>query len=150
MKVRMNGHFERLATLSTGLSFLAESGRREIANRAAAAIAARIEKQYGTGRGPYGEMWAPKAGQSAAPGRKPRAAGRSFLQKTGAMKRATDVIAGVKGVTVTAPKPAGFHQSGTRKMPARRLVPSGTSLSTPWREAVTEAALEVLAEVRVR
>ncbi len=142
--VRFTGQFNRLGNLAEAVERLGKHAYKDALARSEAAVAQQVEKQYGAGRGPYGEQWAPKAGNAPKAGRRAKMGGRSFLQRTGAMKSATRTVAGVKGITVSAPKPAGFHQGGTKFMPARRLVPSGSALSTPWRAAVMAACREAV------
>jgi hypothetical protein len=60
------------------------------------------------------------------------------------MRSGTEVVRGVKGVSVRVPKPGGFHQGGTSRMDARKLVPDGEPLPAEWAKAAEEAARSVV------
>ncbi len=142
MRVRMNGHFDRLVRLDEKLERLASEGMSDIEQRAAVAIHQQIERQFARGESAEGERWANKADGSP-----------SHLQKSGNMKRSMRV-SGVGGVKLTIDRPAGWHQSGTknkdgsRRMPERPIAPVGDALPPNWAGAVSQAAREVIGEVR--
>lgn len=130
----MSGNpFAQLAKLVSNLETVGEKGADAVAAKLEAAINGVIQAEYDQGRGPDGSTWASKADGAA-----------SHLQKTGAMRSGTQVVRGVKGVTVTVPKPGGFHQSGTKRMPARPLVPEGEPLPSSWAKAAEDAAREAI------
>lgn len=124
-----------LGKLIANLDELANHGGDAVAAKLEPAIKQVVEAQYDQGKGPDGEKWADKADGSP-----------SNLQKSGAMRSGSQVIAGVKGVSVRIPKPGGFHQGGTSRMPARPLVPDGDQLPPEWERAAQEAAANVIRE----
>ena len=127
--------FARLAALIGNLSELAENGSAAVAAKLEPALQQVIESEYEQGHGPDGQQWAHKADGSP-----------SHLQKSGDMRRSSNAVKGVSGVTVRIPKPGGFHQSGTERMPARPLVPAGESLPPDWQKAAEDAARAVIVQ----
>ena len=132
--IRMNGNFERLHTIAAGLERLASEGVRDAEHRASVAVFQTIEKQFAAGESAEGEKWAPLA-----------KGGPSHLQDTGKMKRSLGVRGIGRGISVTIDKPAGYHQGGTRRMPARPIAPVNASPSS-WDEAVKNAVREVVVQ----
>lgn len=125
--------FAALERLIGSIEQIAESGVDDIKAKAEASVQSVVESQYEQGVNPDGETWAPL-----------KSGGASHLTKSRAMRTASKAVRGVKGITVTIPKPGGFHQSGTGRMPARKLVPSGDSLPPAWDAAVADAARAVV------
>jgi hypothetical protein len=125
-----------LERLIAGLEQLAESGVQDITAELEPEIQEVVDDQYAEGRGPEGETWAPLK-RSGRP---------SHLQDTGDMSAASRALRGVKGVTVTIPSPAQFHQGGTSRMVPRKLVPDGEPLPRRWGEAAREVSVSVIAE----
>jgi hypothetical protein len=121
--------FAQLAKLIGNLENLADKGADAVAEKLEPAINSVLQAEYEQGRGPNGETWAAKSDGSS-----------SHLQDTGAMRAGTQAVRGVKGVSVKIPKPGGFHQGGTSKMVARKLVPDGEPLPGEWRKAAEDAA----------
>lgn len=125
--------FARLGALIANLESLASGGSARVSEAAAKAVERVLEKQYTEGKGPDGQGWKAKAdGQP------------SLLQESGRMRAGTQAVAGVKGITVRIPKPGGFHQGGTVKMPARPLVPSGDALPPAWEKPIADAIREAI------
>jgi hypothetical protein len=121
--------FAELAKLIGNLGELAENGANAVSAKLEPVLQQVLENEYELGRGPNGETWAAKAD-----------GGPSHLQDTGAMRAGTQVVRGVKGISVKVPSPGGYHQGGTSRMPARPLVPDGEPLPQQWVEAVSNAA----------
>lgn len=132
--VRFTGRFGSLQDFSDRMTALAQDAYADASHRAAVAVQQQLERQYGSGKDPYGIPWPNKKDGS----------GRSYLQKTGKMKRETRAVRGVGGIRVTAPKPAGFHQTGTKYMYARSLVPYGSDMPQDWRSAIEGAIREAV------
>jgi phage gpG-like protein len=84
---------------------------------------------------PYGKAW------DALKRRKGR-----ILQDTGRLRSSWHVKRiDTTGFTIAAGvKYARFHQDGTRRMLARRMVPDAGNLPAKWRAQMTEAASEAL------
>lgn len=126
--------FAELGKLIGNLETLASKGAEVVAEKLEPKLQAVLEAEYEQGRGPDGQTWAPLKADGSA----------SHLQESGAMRAGTQVVRGVKGVSVRVPKPGGFHQDGTSRMTARPLVPSGDTLPESWAKAAEETALEVI------
>jgi hypothetical protein len=125
--------FAELASLIANLDNLAENGADAVAAKLEPALQGVIDREYEQGRGPSGETW--KAKQDGQP---------SHLQKSGAMRAGTQVVRGVKGISVKIPSPGGYHQGGTSRMAARPLVPDGDPLPPEWEKAAEQAAIETI------
>lgn len=127
-----------------GLRELAENLRKlggvpSRASRAASEkIAEVIQDQFDAGVDPYGEPWAP-----LAPSTLERKQGPGILDETGAMRESIDVspMSGA-GVKVTIGEDyARFHQEGTSRMPARKILPE-EELPDTWARAIEDAVDE--------
>jgi len=127
------------------LGNLAENLRRltEVPSRAARAacedIKAAIEKQFDEGKDPYGRPWKPLARSTIARGRTPPP-----LTDTGDMRDSIEVkpMAGA-GISITIGVDyASYHQTGTSRMPARKILPEGNDMPPEWEEAIGRAMLE--------
>jgi hypothetical protein len=127
--------FAALGKLIQNLEHLGSHGSEAVGAKLEPAIQQVVESQYDQGKGPDGEKWANKADGTP-----------SNLQKSGVMRSRSQVVAGVKGVTVRIPSPGGWHQGGTSRMPARPLVPEGDQLPREWEKAAQEAAAAVIRE----
>lgn len=125
----------------TGLGNLIGNLRRlsEVPSQAARevsdAIGAEIELQFDHGIDPYGEPWEPLAQSTLDRGRSPPPLTDTTEMRTGISVRPSSG-AGVQ-ITIDAPY-AGFHQTGTRFMPARKVLPEG-SLPDTWERAFADA-----------
>jgi hypothetical protein len=123
-----------LEALIGGLERLATHGFSDIQDETAKAVQGVVDSQYQAGVSPDGERWADKADGTA-----------SYLRKTGDMARDSKAIRGVSGVDVKIPSPGGYHQSGTKNMDVRKLVPDG-ELTPTWQQAIDGAAESVIAK----
>lgn len=132
----MANDLRALERLIEGLEQLATSGTEDIAAELEPEFQQVVDDQYAEGRGPDGEAWA----------RLKRSGRPSHLQDTLAMSSASKALKGVKGVTVTIPSPANFHQAGTSRMEARKLVPDGEPLPGRWGEAARETSVAVIVQ----
>lgn len=70
--------------------------------------------------------------------RKAPTGGWPLLEKTGSMRRTRRLEIGVSRVIMSYRGPADYHQRGTPRMVARRLLPVG-SLPPVWQKAIREA-----------
>ncbi len=123
-----------LEKLIAGLEDLADHGMRDIAAELEGELQQVVDDQYAEGKGPNGETWAPLK-RSGRP---------SHLQDTLAMSGESKAVRGVSGVTVRIPRPANFHQDGTSRMEARKLVPEDGTLPGRWGEAARDVAVTVI------
>ncbi len=106
-----------------------------MARVAASALTAKLQAGFDAGSDPYGNGWAPLA-----------TGGASHLEKSGAMRAGTRVVpASGSGLNMLAPSPANFHQSGTSRMPARRVLPDN-GVPASWGHILQEAFTEALRE----
>lgn len=112
----------------------------EVPSRAAAdasvRIAGLIDESFDAGTDPYGRAWAPLRPYTLAKGRFPPP-----LTDSGAMRASVDVkpTAGA-GIEVTIGTDyATFHQTGTRDMVQRQILPQSGGLAPSWREAIAAA-----------
>ena len=114
----------------------------DIALEASIEIHETIQSEFVLGTDPYGETWAPLAPATLAKGRTPPP-----LTDTGAMRESLRVSVTEAAITASMDSPAGYHQDGTRYMPARPVLPDyARGLPDAWRAAITEAGQRVFAK----
>lgn len=138
MAGNVKGDFGALAKLAETLKNLDKEIVPDVALKAAVAINEVVEEQFDQGKDPYGRSWEPLADSTIKKGRTPPP-----LTASGKMRRKAKAVPGVKGIVEKIPSPAGFHQTGTKKMPARMLVPHGV-LPPLWSDALKAVGAEVL------
>lgn len=115
----------------------------EVPSRAAADAAVRIadvfDGQFADGVDPYGKQWAALKPYTLAKGRFPPP-----LTDTGAMRDSIEVKptpgAGIE-VTMGVDY-ATFHQTGTRDMAQRQIMPQSGGLPASWSSAIADAVRE--------
>lgn len=96
-----------------------------------------IDSLFTLGADPYGETWAPLAPATIAKGRT-----APPLTDTGKMRESLRVNASQSAIVASIDDPAGYHQSGTQRMPARPVLPDDArGLPDAWRQAITDAGL---------
>lgn len=139
MSGNLSGQFAGLAKVIGSLEGLAKDGIADTSIKAAANINDLVEHQFDLGVDPWGRSWAALKPSTTSTGRTPPP-----LTASGKMRGKAKAIPGVKGITERIPSPAGFHQSGTKKMEARPMVPHGAVLPPSWEEAVSKAGAEVI------
>jgi len=130
MSVR--GDFAALERLAANLAELGQVPSRAAAS-AADELGAIVQMQFDAGVDPYGDAWAPLAESTIAKGRD-----EPPLTDSGSMASGIQVRpargAGIE-FTVEA-EYAQFHQTGTRNMPARKILPDGDELPPHWDEVI--------------
>jgi len=113
-----------------------------VAKAAAAIIAQRIAEQFDNGADPYGRSWSPLRPATLAKGRRPPP-----LTDSGTMRSSVRVVplrgAGIE-ITIGAPY-AHFHQTGTKHMVERSILPDGSELPEEWDDAIEQATTEAVA-----
>lgn len=122
----------------SGLEAMSEAFKRlsEVPSRAAKAVSADlskfVEEEFDTGSDPYGRSWAALAERTLRKGRKPPP-----LTDTGAMRGSVEIRpAQGAGVQISIGEPYSvYHQQGTSRMPARKMLPEG-DLPPKWNNAV--------------
>jgi hypothetical protein len=112
------------------------------ARGAAARIGDLIEAEFDAGDDSYGDPWAALTATTLAKGRTPPP-----LTDTGAMRGGIEVkpTQGA-GIEVTIPTLERdypkFHQTGTRAMERRAILPDGSELPEEWEEAIEDSIAE--------
>lgn len=107
----------------------------QAAPEAAKKIESLIQAQFDAGTDPYGRRWAAKKDGSP-----------SYLEKSGDLRKGVRVqpTSGA-GIAVTVDMPYGeYHQTGTRYMPARKILPDEGDLPEEWHDAIEEALDETI------
>jgi hypothetical protein len=113
----------------------------ELALEGSIEIFEAIDSLFTLGSDPYGKPWAQLAPATLAKGR-----AMPPLTDTGRMRESLRVNVGVRSIVATVDDPAGYHQEGTRYMPARPILPNDAQgLPDAWRAALSEAAQRILA-----
>lgn len=111
----------------------------QIALEASIEIFETIDSEFTLGSDPYGEAWAPLAPATLAKGR-----AMPPLTDTGAMRESLRVSVSEASIVASLPDPAGYHQDGTRYMPARPVLPDyARGLPDAWRASITDAGQRV-------
>lgn len=111
----------------------------EIALEASIEIFETVDSLFVLGADPYGETWAPLAPATLAKGRTPPP-----LTDTGAMRESLRVSVTETAIVASIASPAGYHQDGTRYMPARPVLPDyARGLPDAWRASITDAGQRV-------
>ena len=105
----------------------------KVATLAALKIDRILDEQFALGVDPYGTPWQ-HLGEWA--GGRP-----SHLQETGAMRAFSSVEAQGSAIVMHVPDPGGFHQTGTRYMPARKIEPERT-MPPAYEVAILQACKE--------
>ncbi len=102
---------------------------------AAKEIKARIRQEFATGTDPYGNAWAPLRPATLAKGRQPPP-----LTDTGEMASVTVEPAAKAGIVISLGADySRFHQTGTRNMAARPILPDHRGLPDTWRRSIEDA-----------
>lgn len=83
----------------------------------------RIQGGFESSTDPWGAPWAPLAKSTLESRKKRNIAGVKPLLATHAMFDSLVVLRGSDFAELHMNAPAGYHQSGTRRMPARKIVP---------------------------
>lgn len=111
---------------------------RKVAEKAAPAITKSLQQEFARGTDPYGRKW-----------RKLATGKPSHLTESGRLRRGTRAAplpgrrAGVR--ILLGAKYAVFHQTGTRKMPARRILPQ-RGMPAEWSAAINRAMRDAVRE----
>lgn len=101
---------------------LARDVPARMSREGAAALSTELQSGFDRGGDPYGSGWAAK-----------KTGGASHLEASGAMRSGTRAVpASGSGINFEAPPPANFHQSGTSRMVARKVLPDN-GLPAKWR-----------------
>ena len=129
MKV-MLGAYE---TLQKRLNKLEKEGVRAIKKASVLETKKLISQGFRFHRDPYGKPWAPQA----------REYGNRLMDRTGKMRKGFSVSQGRNKSTLVVIKNrqpyTKYHQTGTRSMPARKMVPD-EKMPNRWKYHIARAA----------
>ena len=132
MSLEFSFPLHKLARLEQVLARLDVLPRR-VAEIAAHAITAELQKEYTRGVDPHGRKWRKLATGKA-----------SHLEESGRLRRGTRAAplpgkrAGVRILFGSRAKIAALHQTGTARMPARRILPD-KGMPASWKAALERA-----------
>ena len=132
----LQGDTDKLGRLRGGLQRLGSEGYKQTLALVAARAGGLIDRGFTSSSDPYGAPWAPTV------------AGNKPLIKTGALHAAAvRVTPTATGIKVHIPLSyAGFHLTGTSRMPARPYLPAEdfSRLPPAWRSMVEGAMGSIL------
>jgi len=127
----VRGDFNRLTSLIEQARLIASvQFRMNVLKNLAEAARTEIVLGFATSTDPYGNRWAPL---KAKPGS--RRYGGQPLRDRGILQNSFNVEPTATGILIRAVIYAGFHQYGTRRMVARRMVPVDNNLGPRWRRS---------------
>lgn len=99
-----------------------------------------IDERFEARAAPDGNAWAPRV---------PPTGTWPLLERTGRMRKRYHVGATATGVRVENSQDyAKYHQTGTPRMVARPVLPTGDRLPTEWRDRIDEAVAAELERIR--
>ena len=139
-KPGFSGNARNLINLGNRLRELA-SVPSQAAKAASEDIADLIEGEFEAGNDPYGKPWAPLKPSTLKRGRRPPP-----LTDTRQLRESVDVkpMKGA-GIQVTLDEvPGVFHQTGTKDMAKRAILPDGKKMPEPWTQAIADACDEAV------
>ena len=129
-----------LASFSRSLRALSRIPSRA-AGDASDSIKSLIAEQFAAEADPYGNAWAPHAESTVK-----RWGEHAILDLTGELKSFSVRPSGGAGITVTLGADWGrFHQTGTRNMPRRAVLPYA-GLPARWSDAIRAACSNAFGE----
>jgi len=115
-----------------------------ITGEVADAINEEIGGQFAGGHNAYGTPWKPLLPQTV---RRKRGDAR-ILRRTDALSAETRAVPMQgAGIEITSLDYGTFHQSGTKRMVARKILPDGTALPKAWTEAIEDATDRAFSKV---
>jgi phage gpG-like protein len=107
-----------------------------IASEVAGAINESIADQFSAGHDPYGKPWAPLLPSTV----RRKGGDRRILRRTDVLSSETVAkpTSGA-GIEISSVDYGQFHQTGTKRMVARKILPDGAELPATWSKAIEEA-----------
>ena len=94
-----------------------------------------IKTQFAQGQDPYGKSWAPLMPQTSK-----KKGNSNILINTGKLAASTEAVPmSGAGIELRSIDYGQFHQSGTRYMVARQILPGGDELPLAWQAAIGKA-----------
>lgn len=101
-----------------------------------------IESEFSHQTDPYGKKWA-NLSPATITDKVKKGYPITILTRTKQMRGSPKVIVSKKSVQILLDSPAEYHQSGTRKMPKRQILPEG-KLSTTDERNIKDIAINYL------
>jgi len=135
--VPLTGDFRKLETLRRKVAALKDKSlQRVISQNLAQEVLELIAEGFAQQRDPYGAGWRPKK----------RSDGRSILVRQGRLRRSfTLTRVNSTGFRIGSSVSYGsYHQTGTRRMVARKMVPDDGRLPPSWERAIRKTITEIL------
>jgi hypothetical protein len=112
------------------LEDVAAHGEALLVDAVAVAVDLSLAEEFNTQSDPSGSPWKP---------RKQPTGSWPLLRKTGVMARSSRIVKGRNYVDVSVEEPADYHQGGTSRMVARRILPGGGAASR-WTRRMDDLA----------
>lgn len=111
------------------------------AKAASVSIAKLIDREFDEGADPYGEGWADLAESTLSRGRHPPPLTDNRELRDSISVRPT----ASSGIEIRIGSPyATFHQTGTKNMPKRAILPDQSELPESWEDAIASAFQDAL------
>ena len=138
MGTGITGDFAGLRAIAEKLAAMPDA-RPDLAEAIGEEALDLVQEGFGDSTDPYGSRWADKADGSAC----------NLVGPTGNLRRGWHRKSVSADQVTIGPSVfyASYHQSGTRRMPARRMVPDDGDIPAGWEKTITEAAEEMLREL---
>lgn len=115
-----------------------------IASEVADTINDSLSGQFDEGVNAYGNAWKPLLPQTV----KRKRGDARILRREDDLSAATRAVpTSGAGIEIVSLDYGTFHQSGTRHMVARKILPDGSSLPKPWEEAIRDASARAFGKV---
>ena len=131
---KFTGDFSKMGLLKANLEKLAHVPS-QIAGDASEGIRNEILAEFEAGQDPYGKAWEDLAEATIYKGRTP-----TPLTDSGDMANVEVRPSSGAGIEIEfGPEYSGFHQTGTRNMPARKPLPDA-GFPASWAKAIGDAA----------
>lgn len=129
----IDGDFKKLEALEEKLDYAAsDNARTELYHKVGEKALALVQDGFHKETDPYGSNWAAKKYQN----------GRKILVDSGTLQSSFEMESSPEGFTIRNDTPyAGYHQSGTDRMVARKMIPDEGSLGD-WEEPLREVMQE--------
>lgn len=113
------------------------------AKAAAAAIQDLIKDEFDGSHNAYGNAWAPLLPQTV----RRKGGDARILRATDALSSSPSVKAtSGAGIEISIDDIGRFHQTGTKFMVARKILPDGSTLPPSWQAAISDALAESMKE----
>ncbi len=108
-----------------------------IAGEVAQGINAEIRAQFQAGTDPYGKPWAPLLPQTI----RRKGGDARILRRHDSLSSETVAIpTSGAGIEITSVDYGGYHQTGTKHMVARPILPDGADLPQSWQDVIQTAS----------